>query len=370
MGAVGDTIFATPVFENLRIALPFWKIDVIIPDNTVALYENNIANINSVIAYPSEHNYMPLLQEWRFFKKLYLTNYQNYICVLDFTYPARLPYNLFGSIVGFVASVPNRYGIYRQKIDGLGFFEKWIVDLFMIKLSFYTKFDFAGPCQTHLVENRLNLLKLIGIEAPIKRYRLHVDPTAEKSVDHRLEEFAAMDDLLILFCSTSSVPSKQWSPLNFAELGSRLNSSLNAKIIIGGAPSENSGALIHRLLGKDCLNLSGEQAMPSLSDYVSLCKRCRICVGLDSGLTHIAAAISTPVVMLFGSTAPHLSQPLPVSQHRFLHPPKQFDLCPPCPPDACPLDAYCINQIDVDTVYDAVLSLLKQNEVLSNELVQ
>ncbi|PYM14054.1 MAG: hypothetical protein DME18_07575 [Verrucomicrobia bacterium] len=100
------------------------------------------------------------------------------------------------------------------------------------------------------------------------------------------------------------------------------------------------------------LNLAGRT---TLRELCALLKCCRLLLSNDTGPMHVAAAVGTPVVALFGSTSPELTGPgLPGdSRHRLL---KSNAPCSPCFLRACPIDFRCMKGIEIEPVIAAVLS--------------
>jgi hypothetical protein len=140
VGGIGDIVLATPFYESLKKARPDCMIDVIVPQTITKLLERNFPLIDTIIPFPVNANYMKLSLAWRFFRELYLKKYNSYFCVADYTYPPRVPYNLFGSVVGYVADIPERIGIYRQHNAGLIPFEKKVIAHIFEKKSLYTRY--------------------------------------------------------------------------------------------------------------------------------------------------------------------------------------------------------------------------------------
>ena len=90
---------------------------------------------------------------------------------------------------------------------------------------------------------------------------------------------------------------------------------------------------------------------------MALLRLCRALLTNDTGPTHVAAALGTPVVVPFGSTSPELTGPgLPGDpRHRLL---KSDAPCSPCYLRECPIDFRCMNGISVERVTEAVLNVL------------
>jgi heptosyltransferase-2 len=115
---------------------------------------------------------------------------------------------------------------------------------------------------------------------------------------------------------------------------------------------------------------------------MGLLKLCRLLLTNDTGPMHLAAALGTPVVALFGSTSPDLTGPLPFEQrcdrlprqsgaesgegapssasnthgHRIL---KSDVPCSPCFLRTCPIDFRCMMSISVESVVDAALQSIR-----------
>ncbi|HEY8965156.1 MAG TPA: glycosyltransferase family 9 protein, partial [Candidatus Methylacidiphilales bacterium] len=86
-----------------------------------------------------------------------------------------------------------------------------------------------------------------------------------------------------------------------------------------------------------------------LSDFLAAVARARLVLTNDSGAMHLAAALGTPAVALFGSTEPRLTGPVSDSVRVLrAHVP-----CSPCFLRECPLDFACMTRIEVPSVLDA-----------------
>jgi heptosyltransferase-2 len=148
-------------------------------------------------------------------------------------------------------------------------------------------------------------------------------------------------------------PAKQWFPERYAALGDRLNTTLDARILIFGGPSDRDlGETISRMMAAPAIDLSGQT---SLGEAMAMIDRCHAFVTNDSGLMHVAAALNTPVVAIFGSTNSTTTSPYsPVS--RIVRVPIE---CSPCMQPVCPLGHMnCMQQVTVTMVLDAVKGLL------------
>ena len=108
---------------------------------------------------------------------------------------------------------------------------------------------------------------------------------------------------------------------------------------------------------KESLPLRNFCGQTTLRELMALLTHCRLLLTNDTGPMHVAAALGTPAVALFGSTAPELTAPgLPTeSVHRLLQTPVA---CAPCFRRVCPIDFRCMTGISVERVVDEILQSL------------
>jgi heptosyltransferase-2 len=165
-------------------------------------------------------------------------------------------------------------------------------------------------------------------------------------------------DLVIgLFPGAQYGPAKRWLPERFAQLGRMLSHQLGARVLLLGGAEER--ALVGQLslaIGDRCLDLSGKTTLGRL---MAVLERCQVLVSNDTGPMHLAAALGTHVVAIFGSTDPLRTGPLGPSLV-IKHP----MTCSPCFKRHCPLDSYaCLKRIPVDQVYEGVQDLLMRRPI-------
>lgn len=139
---------------------------------------------------------------------------------------------------------------------------------------------------------------------------------------------------------------KRWPAARYAELAERMTGQGLAVAILGSSRDRPVGEAIASLSGS-AKNLCGETR---LEDAVDLLAAARLAVSNDSGLMHVAAAVGTPLVAVFGSTSPDNTPPLSARAAIVsLRLP-----CSPCHKKICPLGHLaCLNEIGVDVVENA-----------------
>jgi heptosyltransferase-2 len=157
-------------------------------------------------------------------------------------------------------------------------------------------------------------------------------------------------------------PAKRWPEERFIEAARQIQRQLNCRWLVFGLKNEldlatrivegiNRGAAGEN---SPVVNLAGRT---TLGDLCAGLKLCRVLLTNDSGPMHVAAALGTRVVALFGSTSPELTGPgLPGdARHQLL---RANVPCSPCYLRECPIDFRCMNGIGVERVVEAVLRLV------------
>jgi heptosyltransferase-2 len=147
-------------------------------------------------------------------------------------------------------------------------------------------------------------------------------------------------------------PAKRWPAERFAAVVREISRQHAhcAWLAFGGPGDWQVCNDISRLAGGGVLNLAGKT---SLRQLMALLKRCGVLLTNDSGPMHVAAALSTPVVVPFGSTSPGLTGPgLPGdARHQLL---QSTAPCSPCFRRVCPIDFRCMTGITPERVIEAV----------------
>jgi heptosyltransferase-2 len=106
--------------------------------------------------------------------------------------------------------------------------------------------------------------------------------------------------------------------------------------------------------------LAGRTAPPILAAMLS---RCKLLVTNDTGPMHVAAAVGTPTVALFGSTSPVWTRPFGLG-HEVVY--KHLE-CSPCFQRTCPIGYKCLHAISVGEVYRAVMEKLRKPRKVQGE---
>ncbi len=145
---------------------------------------------------------------------------------------------------------------------------------------------------------------------------------------------------------------KRWLPERFAAAADLVARRLGAKVaIIGGAAERGVGEAIAGALAAPSRVLAGETTLAAL---VGVLARLRLLLTNDSGPMHLAAALGTPLVAVFGSTDWRETAPVGRAAAVVREP---VD-CAPCLLRECPIDHRCMTRIGAERVAEAALALL------------
>jgi ADP-heptose:LPS heptosyltransferase len=154
---------------------------------------------------------------------------------------------------------------------------------------------------------------------------------------------------------------KRWPVDRFAGLCRHVVEELNTPVLVFGGPAEVD--LLRTLTGQACGNhhIATAECL-HLRKVAALLSQCRLYVGNDSGLMHLAAASGTPVVVVFGPTVPQIYLPTWVRSRAVVgpvtcsHQPRQAFGHPRCVLSGeCFMDSPCMEAIDTAAVCAAVV---------------
>ena len=239
------------------------------------------------------------------------------------------PTSFRNALLPFLAGVPIRIG---TNVAGRG-----------ILLTASVKDD----TDVHEVHRYLRVLRLLNIkDAPETLEFWHTDAEREVVRDRLHTEGVSSTDRLIAINLGTTWRTKRWDVINFAEVIQQVARRVpNTKVVLTGASTERelAAALPASL---PIINFIGETSILQLG---ALLERCDVCLTCDSGPMHIAAAVSTPTVALFGPTAPVRHKPYGTG-HTVIEKPV---VCRPCYKRACHRqDAphLCMTKIDTAEV--------------------
>jgi len=301
---VGDMVMAQALFMRLKERHPDAAIDVLAPLWSLPVLER-MPEVRRGIALPLGHGEFGFMARRALGRSLRAQEYARAIV---------LPGSWKSALVPFFAGIPIRSGYRREFRYGL------LNDLRMLdrKLLPRTVEQFValaddGP-----------LLAAPPVPSP----RLLAD--SERARARCTELGLDPQKPAVAFMPGAEYgPAKRWPAEHFAELAARLAAQGRQVWVFGSAKERALGEAI--AAGRpDVHNLCGQT---SLADVIDLLALAEAAVSNDSGLMHIAAAVGTPLVAIFGSSSPRMTPPL-AQDARIIW--RELS-CSPCFQRECPL---------------------------------
>ena len=199
----------------------------------------------------------------------------------------------------------------------------------------------------HVIDKNLALLRPLGIEAVgLREFPLPPSPEAVARADEGLR---GLGDFAVLNPG-GGWASKLWPPERFGELARGLR-GLGLRGLVSWGPGEE--ALADRVVA--AADGAAVRSFPTtLLDYVEIARRARLVVAADTGPLHLACAVGTPVVALFGPTDPARNGPFAPADAVV----RRTPACAPCYSRTCLRHAGVMQGIAVAEVLAAAQSRL------------
>lgn len=329
---VGDVLLSTPVIKALRDYYPSSYIAMMVSPYARDIVEGN-PYLDEVIVYDKDARHKGWLGSLRFAAKLRRKKFDLALVL----HPANRAH-----LVVFLAGIARRIGYNRK----MGF-------LLSDKLSHTKQLG-----EKHESEYSLDLVRYLGIEPEDKKPFMPLSAESEKWAEDVLSGYGiSKGDKLLAVHPAASCPSKIWPNQSFAEVAERLSEKHGFKVIVVAGPKDIALAeQVIKNMRHPAINLAGKT---SLSGLASILKRCRLFISNDSGPVHIASAVGTPVISIFGRNQKGLSPrrwgPLG-AKDKVLH--KEVG-CIECLAHNCSKGFLCLKAISVEDVIHAAETILE-----------
>jgi heptosyltransferase-2 len=190
---------------------------------------------------------------------------------------------------------------------------------------------------------------------------LFANATQRQVAREKLQQFGIADRQPLIALNTGATNSraKCWPSDRFAELSDRLNEELNAQIVLigGAAEAEYAEAVANQTKRTGAINLAGQTSM---NELIGLLAQCNLLVSNDTGPAHVAAALGTPTLTLFGPT--NEFETSPTGWRAELIRADNIE-CARCMHRDCPIDHRCMTRIAANDVLARARKLLQTQTV-------
>jgi ADP-heptose:LPS heptosyltransferase len=348
--SIGDTVLATPSLIALKRFLPNTQIDILLEDWVAPLLDG-FDSVDNVIR-AGKGSADRLKTAWRVRRNGY---------DVVFNLHGGTTATFFARACGAPHSVGHSHYQYS----------------FLYNHLLSSSSDFWQQEHTHSAEQQLALLGFVGIpveDRPKSRLAVTdaelgllqeklIAETQRRGADFPLLvhatdlEFAVGSprSVFALIHPASAFATKTWATENFARIAEYLNERGLKTIAVA---SKNEKAVLEKLVAESKVPILTFDDL-TLPEITALASQAKLFVGNDSGIAHIAAAVNTPSVVIFGSSNRNHWRPWTDAPHRIVF--EEF-YCQPCPGYECKEfgEPKCILSVRPEAVIEAIEGVLKE----------
>jgi heptosyltransferase-2 len=356
---LGDAIMTTPALLRVRELLPEAEITLCGPDKLAGLWVNHPA-VDAVLPIVSGAGMWSVAGSVR---------------AGGFTHALILPNSPRSALESWLGGVPCRIG-YARLWRNLFLTHKVADRRGMVRMQKKSPAQIRQCCEDPALANSAGA---IPQEAHHIHHYLHLVGAMGANLAPLAPQLVVTEQERAAFCRRFQLdperlwcglnpgaeygPAKRWPMERFAQAAIEIQKRTPCGwLIFGGkADVETGRALAEKIraaagadAAKSVVCLAGETHLRELCAGLAVC---RVLLTNDTGPMHLAAAVGTPVVAIFGSTCPELTGPgLPGSERHVIL--RGNAPCAPCYLRQCPIDFRCMTGIPVEAAVRAVLATL------------
>jgi heptosyltransferase-2 len=320
---VGDAVMSLPAISSIRQSFPRAEIAILAKPWVAEIFRHSPI-VDRIILYHGHGIHQGIQGKWRLAKELRDERFEL----------ALLLQNAFeAAFIAYLARIPRRAG---YDTDG-----RRLLLTHAVTRNQEMK-------ENHQIDYYLGMVESLGFFRAGRIPHLGVSPEKQGEACRMLHSLGIKETEEIIGISPGATygSAKQWFPERYGQLAEKIGKELGARILIFGSDGDKKVALqVCHNSGVPLIDLTG---LTNLSQAMALIARCRLFITNDSGLMHVAAALNTPLVALFGSTNHRRTGPRG-GVCRVIH--KSIS-CAPCMKAECPDRRQCMELISVEEVYE------------------
>ncbi len=278
---LGDVLFSTPFIKAVRKKFKNAYIACLTAPRTIEVLERN-PHINEIILYDETEEHRSVLGKVRLILSLKKKKFDAAIL---------LHRSFTKACIAYLAGIKIRIGYVTEKRRAI------------------LTYPIEPPeVPLHKVDYFLRIASSIGCDISDKNYEFFIAEKEKKYINKKLSEGGVGEnDFVVLMNPGANWPPKRWSEENFARLSDLLIANYGVKVVISGAVKDRERAeRIKELMKERALNLAGKTNLKQLG---ALAERANVVISGDTGPMHIAVAMKSNVIALFGPTSPALTGP-------------------------------------------------------------
>jgi lipopolysaccharide heptosyltransferase I len=328
LSSLGDILHAVPAANALRAAWPQARIDWLVEERMRFLLDA-VPGVDRVISIDTRAaRGRPLAPAWRALAATVASlRRERYDVAIDFQ--GLIKTGLLALLCGA-----------RQRI---GFSKRGVRE--RPASWFYTRTVDPPVGEMHVARLNLLLAEAAGAPRVPAAEPLRIDLAAgPKSAGGQPRGAEQLSELVVINPG-GGWPTKRWSPRRYGELAHRIQSELGLRTVVTIAPGEDS---LYREIARHVEPPPERLEVPFLG-LIPIVRGARLFISGDTGPMHLASALGTPVVAIFGPTSPVRNGPLGTDDETVVH----RLHCSFCYGRSCPTQNECMD-IPVDEVFAAV----------------
>ncbi|MDP8234649.1 MAG: glycosyltransferase family 9 protein [Candidatus Saelkia tenebricola] len=325
-GALGDAVLAIPSTRAIREKFPRARIFLLTSANVAPVFKN-CPYIDKLLIYPSFNlKYQGLVRCVKQIRKIAPE------ISID------LQHNKLSRLIAYLSGIYQRYGFLNGKFSVL------------LNKGQRLSQEVLSP-----VDHQMVLLSKLGIRSIDKELELWVEDAQIRKSEEFLETHWLSKKQALVGINVGASnrwSSKRWPLKRIVELIDELG-AYNIRCLITGVKEDEEDARgIMNICKNKPINAVGKTGIP---DLIALIKKCDLFFTPDSAPLHIAAAVKTPVLAIFGPTDPGRHLPLGENVYYIW---KKLD-CAPCYRAECKKQKECMQLITVEEVLNKILEIMK-----------
>lgn len=295
---IGDCIFTTPAIRALRQAYPEARFTVVVPRANLDLFAHS-PHVDELLA-------RPVRDWWSKIQFIRAIRRRRFDMVVSFQEKS-----IFYALTA-------RFGGMTESLS-----------LFNWRTRRFYRRTAPWPAGLHRVERYLTLAAAAGATANSSFTELYLAPADRERAAARLRHNGVREGELVIGLNAGSTEAERcWPPERFAVVGDRLAERTGARVLLLGGPRDAQRVgEIAAAMRQPTVNLAGRTR---LLETAALLERCDLLISGDTGPLHMAAALGTPVVALFGPSDPRVAAPrfgAPGGRARILRKPYSCGRC-------------------------------------------
>ncbi len=328
-GWIGDMVLLTPALRALKLAYPQSHLALLIRPLVAALMATH-PYINKVMVDNKGTGLSRLSSFWKSVREIRRSDFDLAV-VLH-------PTSFRNALIPFLADVPERIG---SDVSGRG--------ILLTRTC-------SDRTDLHEVHRYLHVLELIDIHEPsVKLEFWHTDADRHAARQILATHGITPKEHLIGVNLGTTWRTKRWSLENFAKVITQVQKRFDARILLTGSTAEIPlGEALVGIAKVETINLIGKTTLMQLGALIESCDLYLTC---DSGPMHIAAAVGTPTIALFGPTSPIRHGPYG-ENHEVIEKPVE---CRSCYKQKCPRQDQphlCMTEINPNEVVTQILKVI------------